>query len=142
MSTRCTIHLPKGKSGKEVDVYYHHYDGYPEGVGKILMLVPFTQRTKISSIAKSFNKHMSYGSVNLEFDHTIKASDSVKMFDEDKRIDNTDLDLHSDIEWRYRVQEDGSVKADSINTGETFHLKNETNLAALIQKFKDADMED
>lgn len=95
MSTRCNVVV---KNGSKQTILYHHFDGYPEGVGK--NLVEFMA-----------DKHS--GEIN-DVDEFVKE---LKAFD---NIYEDTLGLHWDIEYLYVIWLDAeSVVCYSVNFWDT-----------------------
>lgn len=133
MSTRCMVYIDKGKGNTYR--FYKHTDGYPEGVGACIMDVASNKRTPLK--IKQCIEGMLGG--EFEAEGIVNTEEFNNMFEVQKRIDNTSAfeSNHMDIEWRYRIQKDGTLKIDCINTGMTWEIKNQEELVKLIEVFAD-----
>lgn len=125
MSTRCMIYF-EGKIFTKK--FYEHYDGYPQGIGQAIMNC---KRKTPRLVQKSIATHLSIHH-KMEDEGVVSTEEMNKMFEIEKRFDNTDIDRHMDIEWRYRIQRDGSVKMDDVNRSETYHIKSTDEFEALF----------
>jgi hypothetical protein len=146
MSTRCTVFVEKKNNLTEI--YYHHHDGYPDGVGRALIEVPQAKRTQRKAIEKGLETRFGRAS-ELEFEKEVKTTEVSEMFKpmtkpdpetgaRGGRYDNTSLEgNHHDIEWRYRILLDGSLEIDSINTGESWKIDNQHEFETLSKRVED-----
>lgn len=132
MSTRCSIHIQQ--SDNTFKMYYHHCDGYLSGVGEALWVLPKKKRTNLKSIMSSLGKR---------FGHEYVLSNYPE-YSEEQKVVEIEIDFNKsrleilkedpmDIEWRYRILNNGNLEIDSINSGETFKVANRRHFDNLVR---------
>jgi hypothetical protein len=144
MSTRCAIYVPEGEW--KMRRYYHHSDGYPTGVGVAAWEAclrgnkngAFFLLPTESTLKRCLKKSPLRSGDGLEKEGLVLEAVLWEMFEEGGRYDNTSLDHHEDIEWRYRIQRDGSLRVDSINSGKSYHITSEEEMTALTDAYEKA----
>ena len=116
MATRSNVVVINNKGDKEF--IYHHYDGYPSGVG--------------AELNKMFKKNSTFGSVKECADH-IKNSDFQYMATEC---------LHADIDYLYTINiDDKTIKCEYVDNWEGLKIINDVFLVNFgsRRQFKDCD---
>lgn len=89
MSTRCNIRFIREETNETLSILYHHYDGYPSGVGTDLL-------TRIGKMAAEAGNAWKKNQVSyLEFLNSL-------LKDTGDEYEQTDQ-LHGDIEYLYTI---------------------------------------
>lgn len=110
MSTRCNV-IVMGRDGKN-DIFYHHSDGYPDGVGKeLLMFSHFASKNQESTYMDSD------GSVAERNLNDVRRK-FMELLESDGDYEHDGI-IHSDIDYMYLVE----FVASRTNIGEYADIK-------------------